>query len=290
MLKRGFLLIAAAVLLLCCAVSFAESEGWVCGVCGKQGNFGRFCGECGEHAPEGWAMQGTAPRPDAVNTGTALLTGDVRQEGNCVLFGHYEQDYSTSDGAEPVQWLVLSYDSDANTVLLLSRYVLDVRPYDEGTVGPDGKRVIRDVTWEESSIREWLNGSFLTEAFSEKEQDAIIPGDVTADKNPEFGAAAGNPAKDRVFLLSVGEYSRYSRKVKMNLNCEPTRYAAENGLKMHETDGTAFCDWWLRTPGCDNRHAATVMHTGSVVAYGDLVYLIKIGVRPAIRVDLNRLQ
>ncbi len=47
--------------------------------------------------------------------------------GDTVFFGHYEQDYDTSNGPEPSEWLIL--DIRDGEALLVSRYALDFQPY-----------------------------------------------------------------------------------------------------------------------------------------------------------------
>ena len=56
---------------------------------------------------------------------TASLQNAV--PGDCVIFGHYEQDNNTSNGKEDIEWLVL--EKEADRMLVISRYVLDAMPY-----------------------------------------------------------------------------------------------------------------------------------------------------------------
>ena len=49
------------------------------------------------------------------------------EAGNVITFGHYEQDNDLSNGAEPIEWLVLT--EEEGRMLLLSRYGLDGQPY-----------------------------------------------------------------------------------------------------------------------------------------------------------------
>ena len=49
--------------------------------------------------------------------------------GTYVLFGHYEQDGDTSNGPEPIEWIVL--DESDGKMLLLSRFILDHKRYNE---------------------------------------------------------------------------------------------------------------------------------------------------------------
>ena len=84
--------------------------------------------------------------------------------------------------------------------LLLSRYALDCRPYNNLNIA---------VTWESSDLRSWLNGTFLKMTFSAEEQTRIPQVTVSADQNPAYGTDPGNSTSDKIFLLSINELERY---------------------------------------------------------------------------------
>ena len=80
--------------------------------------------------------------------------------GETIEFGNYPQD---KDGTEkPIEWIVMK--KEGNQVLLLSKYVLDAKPYNKEW---------EDVTWETSDIRQWLNNEFYTTAFNKAEKAKI---------------------------------------------------------------------------------------------------------------------
>ncbi|MBP3696995.1 MAG: hypothetical protein J6J45_05560, partial [Clostridia bacterium] len=68
------------------------------------------------------------------------------QVGDYITFGSYEQDNDLSNGKEPIEWLVL--DKQDGKVLVISKYALDAKPYNDEYV---------DVTWETCTLRSWLN-------------------------------------------------------------------------------------------------------------------------------------
>ena len=80
-----------------------------------------------------------------------------------IPFGHYEQDNNPGNGPEPIEWLVL--DIQDGKALLLSKYGLEAKAYNTKFV---------DITWENCTLRTWLNGEFLAKAFSAEEQSAIL--------------------------------------------------------------------------------------------------------------------
>ena len=81
---------------------------------------------------------------------------------SCVEFGRY---YSEEDGsARNIEWIVLDKEKDG-TLLLMSKYILECLPY-------NAER--KDVTWETSTLRQWLNSDFIKMAFTHEEQERLI--------------------------------------------------------------------------------------------------------------------
>lgn len=198
--------------------------------------------------------------------------------GDTVFFGSYEQDNDTTNGKEDVEWNVLAKESDR--VLLISKYALDCKPYNADYV---------DVTWETCSLRQWLNGTFLNDAFSTEEQALIQDTYVSADANPKYDTNPGNATTDKVFLLSVDEAEMYfdsdeSRK------CIPTNYAKANGAYTSSGKtkaGVPTCWWYLRSSGVNQAYAAIVHYGGSVMSYGVSVDNDYDCVRPALWINLD---
>ena len=202
--------------------------------------------------------------------------------GDTVCFGTYEQDNDTSNGAENIEWQVLTKEN--NKVLVISKYALDCQEYNTSYT---------DVTWESCTFRTWLNGTFLNSAFSSLEQAAIAKTTVTAANNPEYDTDPGNATTDKVFLLSVDEAEKYFSSDSAR-KCEPTAYAVANGA--YESD-SGNCWWWLRSPGSYQNRAARVRSGGSVDYYGTgvgsvtfLGFFVGNGsgaVRPALWINLD---
>ena len=199
--------------------------------------------------------------------------------GDYVPFGAYEQDNQSSNGKETIEWLVLEKNDDK--MLLISRYALDCKPYNNMTY--------TDVTWETCWLRKWLNNDFLNAAFSETEQGQIVSSTVTADKNPSYSTSLGNDTTDKVFLLSIPEANTYF-KTKNKRICGATDYAAAQGAYTngsYSAGGKAAGWWWLRSPGYDSNYAAGVNYDGSVSNHGIHVNYGDGAVRPALWIDLE---
>lgn len=199
--------------------------------------------------------------------------------GDTYTFGAYEQDNSTSNGKEAIEWTVL--DKDGMSLLLISKQALDCQQYNTSYT---------DVTWESCSLRKWMNGTFLNKAFNAEEQAQIQNTTVSADKNPEYNTNPGNATTDKVFLLSINEVEKYFNSDEAR-KCAPTAYAKAQGAYTSDSyktaSGAATCWWWLRSPGYFQTDAASVYSYGSVYYFGSSVDYDTGAVRPALWINLD---
>lgn len=139
------------------------------------------------------------------------------------------------------------------------------------------------VTWETCTLREWLNGGFINNAFSTEEKNVIPTVTASADENLRFDTDPGNATQDQIFLLSTNEVNKYLNSNKAR-QCKPTAYAMANGAYI---DSSSNCWWWLRSPGDNQRSAARVYYDGRLLLPGFYVDDIHGAVRPALWIDLN---
>jgi len=151
-------------------------------------------------------------------------------------------------------WIIL--DIQNNQVLLMKKAAL-----------PGGMAYnndFEDVTWEKSTLRQWLNSEFLNETFSEIERNNIILTNVVNGDNAVYSTDGGNDTQDDTFLLSIEEVEKYN-------SLFPT-------FKSNS---------WLRSPGYSQRSAAFVSENGAVMGYGYATTSEEITVRPALwfRID-----
>jgi len=170
-----------------------------------------------------------------------------------------------------IEWLVL--EEGEGKVLLLSEYVLFDKSYHTEWV---------PITWEESSLRSYLNNEFFN-SFSPEERERIAEtrvanGDALAFRKywSDYGSTSwlvpgGNDTDDRIFLLSTDEQKKYfatdSSRVAKRLK-DDDYYPGEDWM------------WWLRTPGTDNYHAKAIVPTGA----DHIGYSVtrSFGIRPAL--------
>ena len=203
---------------------------------------------------------------------------DVEQPSSVkiITFGTYEQDNDLENGKEAIQWIVL--EEKDGKALIVSLYALDHGQYNE---------TYTNVTWENCTLRAWLNEDFLNAAFSESEKEMIQTVTASADQNPLYGTSPGNETQDRIFLLSIAEVNQYFESDSERA-CKPTAYAKAQGAWTSSSEASGGnCRWWLRSPGGYQNYAATVYSAGTVDGYGYSVNYSHYAVRPALWVDLH---
>ena len=202
--------------------------------------------------------------------------------GDEVVFGKYEQDGNTQNGAEDIVWIVTDTEIDGKK-LLVSKYALDYQPYHN----VKGEKV----TWETCSLREWLNNNFYNSAFSSKEKNWIKKTTLENKDGWYYNSTGGKSTEDYVFIPSAEEIiddplwtknskfdtiyindydkelGRYFSKYNTSLICEPTKYAISKGANAYvftasdtkdykevhggsaDLEGLIGTMWWIRNPG-----------------------------------------
>ncbi len=198
-----------------------------------------------------------APQTSDSETAPDTTPTDPQTGYKVVTFGEY-------DGYD-IEWLVL--DEDDKGMLLLSKDVIAVKEYHEKT---------EKITWQDCSLRKWLNGDFYDSAFSSEEKELIL---LTVNENPaapDSPIAAETATKDNVFLLSIDEATEF-------FPSDEGRQAVF-GKAVNSKGNSAY--WWLRTHGYSDYAASFVFDSGSISMPGYGINEDKnIGVRPAIWVS-----
>lgn len=205
----------------------------------------------------------TASFPSA--EAASLVNGDM------LFFGSYEQDNNLENGAEPLEWIVLK--NDENRLTLITRLGIDVQPYNEAF-----DKV--DTTWEECSLRVWLNGAFYETAFSDEERAMIQRTNIVNDDNTLMRTIGGNDTTDYVFCLSISEASELFANDEAR-KTYATPYAVANGAATEERNG-GTSRTWLRSPGNYNYRGALILGNGTVSAGGFCANGVNTPVRPVI--------
>lgn len=235
-------------------------------------------------------------------TNYATRTGETHPS-----YYNWKTDYNTYHyfKYEPIKWRVLNRDN--NNVFLVADISLDDQPYNVDYT---------NVTWENSSIRSWLNGygnsenqpkrdysqkNFINSAFSSEQISAIESTRVINNNNINYKTNGGNDTLDKVFLLSEADVYNTDEAQKYGFDKEvenapkkrsycstyayamgTTRYNNSYYLRYKED-----VNWWLRSPGKYAYKAAYVNDEGRVYGYGNDVNDKCSGVRPALYLNLS---
>ena len=184
-----------------------------------------------------------------IRSGTAHITGAM--ESN-IYFGNYWQSVKSEDAAdsnkEPVKWRVLANDG---SLFVVSDKNLDCIEYNSSA---------ETVTWENCSLRKWLNGKFLDKAFTTQEQGAVLES-LVVNEDGAKGSEAGADTYDKVYLLSIYEV------IDPELGF-PTDWKAKGGTRA--------------------KNAANVFNAGNVFVRGGNVNNFIFAVRPAMNIDTSK--
>ena len=172
---------------------------------------------------------------------------------DCVYFGSYWQ--KDSDGnidktkeKQPIKWRVLSVDGD-DLFLLADESICKMRYYN---ISIDGG--IREYTWRDSIVRDWIRTDFVKNAFTEEESNDIVETDTTLDDIL---------TTDKVYLLSKKELER--------------KYGFNN---FNDNSNNHNSNWILRTNVNYDHGLLGTYNTNGNIATGSVFY--KDGVRPAL--------
>ncbi|MBQ7567563.1 hypothetical protein IJT17_02025 [bacterium] len=185
-----------------------------------------------------------------------------KHEGELFEFGRWPQG---ADGEiRPITWRVLQRQDDH--LLAVAEKGLECRQYHE---------YYRATSWQDCSLRRWLNSGFFSQAFEDAERSLIMLSRVINN--------ACSATEDRIFLLSTNEATSLfadnaDRRVKA------VDYAVKNGA--NTTDG--YCFWWLRSQGSYAINAADVDSNGVISSSGGNVNYRGSAVRPALRLILPK--
>ena len=185
--------------------------------------------------------------------------------GDKVVFGKYEQDNNLENGKEELTWIVAKIDN--GKMLLVSEKIIDRMPFNDEYV---------PISWEESTIRKWLNYNFVSSSFTAYEQNSIIKSEV--DNSESCDDVKNTTTIDKVFLLNDDEYWDVRDYIRVSSYNIVTDYASEKDRSGDETD------WWLRTPySIDDNYGTFV----EFISSGSYPCGYRLGVRPAMWVEIK---
>lgn len=231
---------------------------------------------------------------------SAPANGDEREQ-------HYRWEYNRPwhyFRIMPLRWRVL--DIQGNRALLLADRMPDCVPFHKEE---------EEVTWEECTLRSWLNGygaqankqgidytgnGFVDRAFTTQEQEAILPALCGNPANRDYGTDSGRDTEDRLFILSNEEVfegedaARYGFHQSRDYDDPAKRFTSTLYAKcmgawwspVDQYAGNSF--WFMRTSGYTSRSVTYICDFGYIYSRGTLATCSDAGVLPAMWIDLDR--
>lgn len=180
--------------------------------------------------------------------------------GQSVAFGSWPSTVALS--VRPLEWTVARIFPDG-TALLLAKQLVECREY---------HRAPKAVSWAASDLRAWLNDAFLQSAFSDAERAAIVV-------RENAGQGMDPSSVDAVFCLASYEAQQlFDSGVPARAYC--SSYARDRG-------GISW--WWLAGESHEKGLNADVSFAGEIRHDATLVDYERMGVRPAVVVDLEKI-
>ncbi len=164
-------------------------------------------------------------------------------------------------------WCVLEIRD--SVALIITNEVIEQRPYNERA---------GDVTWADSSLRQYLNVEFYNE-FTEVEKSKVVPILNENLNNQWYGSSGGEDTLDYIFLLSIEEaVCKYFGDSRYNLENRSAKQRYwfqkkdKNNVKRRTTYNSHSWWWWLRSPGRDNKRGVYVHGDGNIGIQGNGTY------------------
>lgn len=212
---------------------------------------------------------------------TKYWKNSVVDNFDTVIFGSYPQSDASGNAKEPIEWIVL--ERDENKALLLSKYILDCKCYENS---------VYKKTWGTCTLRVWLNNQFYGNAFSSDEQNKIVTTNVI--NNDEYGTNGGDNTNDKIFCLSIDEVIKYFNQSNMDsenkrVATKGTNYAKKvdnGGFNLYAVGSGRYDEnsyFWLRSPAGLRVVLRKCMIVGYLVEGGEGIH--DVGVRPALWVS-----
>lgn len=176
---------------------------------------------------------------------------------------------------EPIKWRVM--DVTDHLAYLISDVALDTQKYNQEA---------RDVSWNTSSLRSWLNGydasnnqagidyrsnNFMNTAFGSNEKDILI-----------------STNNDKVTILSeeaLKNTNSYGFHKQDSRTCKASEYAQAMGA---HPDSFGACNWWTSTNGNSSLTAKYIQQSGESYTKGYSVAYAGNVVRVAVTIDLKQ--
>lgn len=210
---------------------------------------------------------------------------------------------------EPLKWTVA--EEKNGEALLVCEQVIDGQMFGEDITSYDTSKDLSNYLWNYSisSIRTWLNDTFLKTAFDETQIANIVVSNVDNGlESYKFSGVIWNKecdeeylesvekylhmlftdTQDKVFLLSLREASGLKESVLKKTNTDYARIQGAKTVDIEYSDNAGdFCSWVLRTASVyGDPGEMTMVHEGAIaLSLNDIEVMLQ-GIVPAIRIKL----
>lgn len=201
--------------------------------------------------------------PDNDNdTSTLKVDLSTLEVGQYFDFGYY--------GDENMVWQVV--DIQDGKALIVCKNAVEAMAYNE-----TGEAV----SWEECSLRTWLNDEFYNVAFTDEERSHIVLTNLSTSGSETYNTTGGNDTYDYVFIPGYFDelWTYFSREA--DRPCIITVHATEN----YEQEDAMECIWWTRSPGEMQNQIMYITPKGAVKSTKYVGK--KYGVRPAMWIEMR---
>ena len=208
-------------------------------------------------------------RIDPIGDISGNFYGAVRPALNLRFADHTVPTAMNRTPSEETAELAAIADSEVEDVVAFGRYTWYVTDKSEGICtllcqGCVANRAYNDektdITWENCTLRRWLNEDFYNSKFSAGEKAAIVTAHNTfTEADSSYGMDCGNDTDDKVYLFTYSESKTVSDDIRGRGN-----------------------DWWLRSPGKRQNEAVYILGRSANLMGNEVDH--SMGVRPVIRV------
>jgi len=204
-------------------------------------------------------------------------TQKITVGGDGVDIGSITPGSTTTVKIDNIEWYVLAKNGD--TALILSKNILEDQQFNSS-----------NVTWDKSSLRTYLNGTWLNGKATLKQYAQATSIQVRSSGNSTSYNAA---TSDKVFLLSEADVFGTENYGRMSGNDIKKAYTpgVTSALKAPggswAATGGSYNIWWLRSPSVNTSGGQRVayVYADGTVNYGNALYTN--GVRPALWVKIQ---
>ena len=186
-------------------------------------------------------------------------------------------DKKTKFNGKSIEWLVVDHEKYQDGTVLLSKDIICCKPFDIPKELSDKEYKEYSISWENSSVRNWLKTDFFYKSFSLQLRCMSIPVEISECD----GNNLTRKIKDNVFLLSSSEigYTDYHKTKTLQL-FKDFKDIDRNKYTISEVCLGLKWSWWLRSPMVKDSHHIYFVDEHGLLGNANAHY-VSMGVRPA---------